>query len=279
MPARVKEEVVQMIEEKDLLELVEKTRSLIREEGLEETIQKFPQSILTIRLSLGKSQKGFTKLLGGFLTQPILIKHEKGETKWMTKPLAKKVSEILTKEKFHLDLSKIIRAFRKFKGMQKGHLTSEEARQLQKIWMRKTTKEQRKLWGKAGAEVATKKARATFLESKISELLEKLKISFKIHEPLKIDDKLTLSVDFLVEEKVIIEVTEKQHGLTMHAQALAFRAMQIKQKHPKLITVCIVPEKMTPMGTEVLKRTFDKVFSITTLSDFEDFLQSITSST
>jgi len=279
MPARVKDEVVQMIEEKDLLELVERTRSLIHEEGLEETIQKFPQSILAIRLSLSKSQKGFTKLLGGLLTQPILIKHERGETKWMTRPLAKKVSEILTKEKSHLDPQKIVKVFRKFRGMQKGHLTSEEARQLQKIWMKKTTKEQRKLWGKAGAEVATKRARATFLESKISKLLEKLKISFKIHERLKIDDKLALSVDFLVEEKVVIEVTEKQHGLTVHAQALAFRAIQIKQKHPKLITVCIIPEKMTPVGTEVLKRTFDKVFSTTTLSDFESFLQNITSST
>lgn len=267
--------------ERDLAKLVVKTKQLIKNKGIEETIKNFPQSLLVIRLALNKSQRKFIRLLKNLLTQPMLIKHENGKTKRMTKKLARNISEILSKFKIEFNKKKILANFRKFSNMQKGHLTSERARKLHKIWMKKTTNEQRRLWGKMGARIAIKKARLTPSENKIKKILEELKLQHITHHPIKIDEKLTLNVDFFIEneKKVIIEVTEKQNNLTVAAQALAFRALQIRQANPNILIVCIVPQKMSSMGIEVLKRTFHKVFTFSNLEEFKQFISNITSST
>jgi hypothetical protein len=263
--------------ENKLPELVTKTVKMIEEKGLLETLEKFPQSLLIIRLSLGKSQREFIKLLHNSISQPILIKHEKGKTQRMTKKQANKISKILEKIPFELKIERVVENFKKFKNMQKGHLTSEKARKLQKIWVKKTTTEQRKLWGKLGTEKA-KKGKLTFSERRVKKILEELKLPHKVHEQFIIDEKLSFNVDFLIDKgkKIVIEVTERLNNLTLAAQALSFRSLLIKQIHPEVVTICIIPAKITLMGKEVLNRSFDKVLSLSELNNLKDFLLQVT---
>jgi hypothetical protein len=263
-----------MINKDNLAKLVVKTKEMIAEKSLEEMLTEFPQSLLVIRLSIGKSQREFIKLVRNRITHPILIKHENGKTKKMTRQLAKKLSQILSKLNIRIDDKTVIENFEKFKEMQKGHLTSEIARKLQKKWLMKTSTEQRKRWGKLGALKALSKIRLTKSELGVKKILEELGVSHKIHEFVEIDEKLSLNVDFLIEnpKKVIIEVTEKQNNLTITAQSIAFRALEIKNKNPNLIFISITSPNMSLMGREVLKRTCDEVFTTNQMPKLKEFL-------
>lgn len=263
-----------MIDKSNLIRLVVKTKEMISQKNLEETLANFPQSLLVIRLNLGKSQREFIKLLKRRITQPILIKHEKGQTKKMTKKLAKRLSEILSEFNLKIDTRTVIKNFEKFEKMQKGHLTPEIARILQRKWLRKTSLEQRQKWGKLGALKVLSKTRLTKSELMIKKILEELKISYKVHQFISIDEKLSLNIDFLIEtpKKVAIEVTEKQNNLTITAQAIAFRAIQIKNKYSDLIFISIVPSDITLMGKEVLERSCDKVFTTNQIEELKEFL-------
>lgn len=263
-----------MIDKDNLARLVVKTKEMIRKKSLEEMLTEFPQSLLVIRLSMGKSQREFIKLLKNRITQPALIKHENGKTKKMTKKLAKKLSQILSKLNIKIDEKTVIENFEKFKEMQKGHLTSEIARKLQKKWLAKTSTEERKRWGKLGALKALSKVRLTKSELNVKKILEELRVPHKVHEFVEIDETLSFNVDFLIEKpkKIIIEVTEKQNNLTITAQSIAFRALEIKNKDPNLIFISIIPPTMSLMGREVLKRTCDKVFTTNQMFELKEFL-------
>lgn len=164
--------------------------------------------------------------------------------------------------------------FKKFKKMQKGHLDSIKARELQKIWIEKTTPEQRKRWGRLGAAKTNRKTKLTKSESLIRKILNELQIKHEVHREIEIDKNLSFNVDFLIktQDKIIIEVTGKQSQSTTKAQAIAFRAKTIKEKEANVKFIVVVPDNMTLLGREVLRRSCDKIFTLSELEDLKKFL-------
>ena len=266
-----------MIDKRDLHGIIVKTEQLLKKLGLAKTLEKFPKSLLVFRLSLDKSQRDFLNHVNNCLSHPTLIKHENGRSNRMTSNISSQIEKTLGKD-FQINKNKVLENFEKFEGMQKGHLDSKKGKELQKIWVKKTTREQRKKWGRLGAVKTNKNIKLTRSENLIKKILNELEIKHRIHEQIKIDKKLSFNVDFLIEmeREIIIEVTERQTQLTTKAQAIAFRSRLIKEKNNNLSFIVVVPDNITLLGEEVLNRSCDKVFKISEIEDFKKFLNMIT---
>ena len=263
-----------MINEQELTKLVAETKKYLAS-GLEHCIINLPQSLLVFRLSLESSQRDFLKKINNCISHPMLIRHENGRTKRISKKIAQEISKRLSKYKMEIIQERILQNYNKFKNMQRGHLTSKEAKRLQEMWQKKTTHKQRQHWGLIGAKITATKIKSTKTESIIQNILDQLGINYKKNETIQINDKIYFNVDFLVGNKnfAVIEVTEKQNNLTVTAQALAFRCYQIKNKFPKSIFIVAIPKQISLLGKNVLETTCDKVFTTNEIATVKKYLK------
>lgn len=85
--------MIPTIEEKDLHGIIVKTEKLSKEFNLAETLKKFPQSLLILRLNSGKSQREFLSHVNNCLSHPTLIKHENGRSNRMASEIAKHIEK------------------------------------------------------------------------------------------------------------------------------------------------------------------------------------------
>ena len=141
--------------EQELEGIVNELNIAITECTLPKSFQTNPRLTLPLRLSLDMSQKSFLEHINNLISQPTLIKYESGKGKKMPSKIAASLSKYCTKR---VELDIVLKNFRKFSGMKTGkHMTSEKARNLQCIWMKKTSKKQREAWGRKGASVTNRK--------------------------------------------------------------------------------------------------------------------------
>ena len=192
----------------------------------------------------------------------------------MSYKLAGNIEQILSAYNIQITKEKVLLNHKKFKNMQRGHLTPNEAIKLQELWQKKTTRKQRQEWGLLGARVSATKARLTKTESQIKNILEQLEIPYQRNMTIKISDKVYFSVDFAVgnENLAVIEVTDKQSNLIVAAQALAFRSSEIKNKFPKYVFIAVVPKNIPLLGKNVLDAKCNKVFSTDEISALREYL-------
>ncbi|MDI6722054.1 MAG: hypothetical protein QMD97_00735, partial [Candidatus Aenigmarchaeota archaeon] len=124
------------MDESELRELTQKFQNALKENNIENFLQKNPKGIIIIRMSLGLSQKDFIQKIKNRISQAALIKHEKGRSSRMNFRLLKELLNHIPK---FIDSNKIIESYKKFESMKKGaHMTTERARELHDIWKNKT---------------------------------------------------------------------------------------------------------------------------------------------
>lgn len=86
------------------------------------------------------------------------------------------------------------------------------------------------------------KASSTPQEKSTRSVLEKAGLSFEEHKTL--DTKIgPLNFDFLVERKVMIECTHSKNKTK--AESLGFRVLKLKERHPKMKTMVVIPRGVT----------------------------------
>lgn len=265
------------MEELEFQKKYKEFKQIFKKKGLAKALYEIPQGLLFIRLSMNKSQREFIKLLDNVITQVSLIRYERGEWKKIKKKLHKICNKLLKREIKLPNWKVLWKRYKNFKRMQKGHLTSERGKLLQQLWIRKTTKEQRKLWGLQGALVANKKAKFTRSEAKIRNLLFSSGVTqVKTHENVPISRDIILNVDFtfnLNSRPVFIEVCERRNNLFVICEALALRSILLKERFPNSITVCVVHKKVPLMGRKILEKFFNVVVLIDNLQKLENFLK------
>lgn len=175
-----------------------------------------------------------------------------------------------------IDEDIIIANFRKFEDMKRGaHMTSQRAKELQKIWKKKTKREQWQEWGRKGALKTNSQERLTEQERKIKEILDSVGANYKIHNQVK-TKTLSMNVDFVITDKGIpklfIEVTERRHDLPILCQAYAYRCRLIKEAYLKS-KVGIVINELPYSSRQVVKNEFDFMFNSDSISNLSKFLQ------
>lgn len=257
----------------DLQKLTKELQQIILKEEFTEKLQKNPKLVMPIRLSLNLSQREFIKKVG--ISQATLINYEKGKSKRISEKKAEKIKKILSNHEISYD--KIIKNYNKFQDMKKGKLmTSDRARELQKIWQKKTSKKQRSEWGSKGARITNKKIKHTEQEKLIVDLLNKNSINHKTHIDLT-TDKLKINVDFVIfkEDKPhkIIEVTERKGNLYEYSLSYCYKSLLIKEKYPYIKTIFIGSNDISESSKRLLKNEFDHVIKISEIQKNLHLLQ------
>lgn len=258
----------------DDLELRELTLRLKQASDIKKHLQRNPQSILVIRLSHGLSQTDFIQKMEKKISQVSLIKHEKGRSKRMNSRIIKELMKHLPKT---LDENSIVANFRKFESMKKGaHMTSQRARELHRIWKKKTRREQWQEWGRKGAFKSNSQGRLTEQEKKIQKVLDSLAMKYSIHKQVR-TKILNMNVDFVITDKkgnpkLFIEATERKHDLPILCQAYAYRCRLIKEAYPKA-KVGIVLNELPYSSAQIVKNEFDFILNSDSINNLSKFLQ------
>lgn len=244
----------------------------IKKQKVERFIAMKPEAVLIIRLSLGLSQREFVKLLNGKLSQVTLVKYEKGNANKIQAHIAKNVASIAPKR---LKVDAVLRNYKRFSMMHRGYMPRGRARKLQELSLKKTTKMQRKLWGRLGAMKANAKQRPTEQEMQIQNLLEKLKISYTTHELIE-SSGLKFNIDFVIRKGnriCFLEVSKRKHDISILAQAYGYRSRVLRETYPRAKFVAIFDE--IPLGpSEILNKEFDLISDSNSLKVVEEFLLS-----
>ncbi|MFQ6009555.1 MAG: hypothetical protein ACE5J7_00310 [Candidatus Aenigmatarchaeota archaeon] len=261
------------MEKSELMELSKALRLATKAGEVEKLLAIKPGSVFALRLAAGLSQRQFLRRLKYALSHTMLIKHEKGKTKRMRKSLAKTIARYAPK---NIDIKTIDMNYKKFESMKHGvHMTSERAKQLQKLSLKVTSRSQRQAWGRLGAMKTNSMQRLTSQEKDIAAVLDKLKFSYKIHKLVK-NPLINMNVDFVIYKNsrpvCFIEATNRRHDLPVLYQAYAYRNRVLKEIYPKALFV-IVSSLLPLMVKEIVKREFDYVAK--SAGALEKFLSSI----
>lgn len=261
------------MDETELRELTLRFNNAQREQSIEKFLQRNPKYIFVLRLALGLSQKHFIQRTGKKISQVTLIKHEKGRSSRMNSTLAKEMVKLLPS---NISINTVITNFRKFNSMKKGyHMTTERARELQKIWLRKTKKAERQEWGRQGALKTNTSQRLTEQERKIKEILDKSNLNYKIHQQIKTKN-INMNIDFVIwdksKPKYFIEVTERKHDLPILCQAYAYRCRLLKEAYPKA-KVGIIIKEPSFSAKKVIENEFDFMLNSDSIQNLSKFLQ------
>lgn len=262
-----------------LKELIKQLRDGISNKNLEETLMNNPQLILPLRLALGLSQKEFIRYTSRLISQVTLVKYETGKANKMKTEIAKKLAKKFPKP--HIDEAEVIKNYKKFLIMKKGSLTSERARELQQLWMMKTTQDERKNWGRIGAKKTNEMQRFNPLERSINRILQKYLpngYQFKSHQSI-LTDIGEINIDFVIYKNHhptgFIEASMRKYDLDILIQAYAYRRIILKRKFPTSWFIIIIQNEIPKFGEEVLKKEFDRVFKIHEERLFIEFIKSL----
>lgn len=258
-----------------LLQLTKHVKKAIVEDNLLNKLCQNPQLVLPMRLVLNLTQRKFVQLTN--ISQNTVIKYERNRAKSMNKKNAETIFNLFSKRKSNVNYQKILRTYNKFKSMQKGkHMTSKRAKELQKIWQQKTTREQKSLWGRKGAEITNKKQRLTIQEKKIIELLERGNLVYKSHYEIPLEKK-KINVDFALFKNenlnVIIEVSDRKSNLYEYSLACCYKAYLLRQKYSKIKLLFVSSNQLTPSSKELLENEFDYVLKMSEASRILHLIQ------
>jgi transcriptional regulator with XRE-family HTH domain len=260
------------MKKKQMERLISELESVVKQHKLADGLQKNPRMILPLRLSLGMSQLQFLNGLNNPISQPTLIKYEKGNKKGISPKTSKSIADAIPLSE--INFSRVWEMYKKFDDMKRGkYMTKERGQKLQKLWLQKTTKEQREKWGRKGALTTNNKQRLTAQENEIKNILN-IKVpgnmNYKIHQQIP-TDILSINIDFVVykEGKPIyfIEATTRKHDLDILCQAYAYRKRLLAEKYPYSKSMIIIDE-LPSFAKRILESEFDFVF---TTSQFRDF--------
>ncbi len=257
----------------ELKKLITGLRKAIKENKTKEFLIKNPKSILVLRIALGLSQATFIQKLKRKISQVALIRHEKGRSKHINKLLVKELIKYIPDK---LDDKSILKTYKKFEQMKKGlHMTSERARKLNKIWVNKTSKTQRKAWGRMGAIKTNTQLKLTFQEKQVKKILDSFHFRYEIHNQIE-TKLLDMNIDFIILEKnkpkCFIEVTDRRHDLAIVCQAYAYRCRLLKEKYPN-VKVGIIINNIPLFIEKILQNEFDFVIDSSSIKNLNRLLQ------
>lgn len=261
------------MEQSELKKLARRFQKAIENDEAEKFLAENPKSVLVLRFALGLSQTAFIQRLKNKISQVALIRHEKGRSKRINKKLAK---ELIKHMPANLDENLIVKNYKRFEDMKKGlYMTSERARKLNKVWIRKTSENQRKEWGRMGAIKANMQPRLTFQENRIKKVLDSLGLQYKVHEQIK-TNLLDMNIDFAIFEKnkpkYFIEATERKHDLAILCQAYAYRCRLLKESYPNA-KVGIIINNIPLFAENLLQNEFDFVIESASIKNLGRLLQ------
>lgn len=224
---------------------------------LKTDLQNNPKLILPLRLSLELSQSQFIEKIGRSLSQVSLIRYERGLRKSI--PFSK-IEKILNA----IDLSEMEKAwtnYKKFEDMKNGCLTTEKARQLNRLWYDKYTREEREAWGRSGAEITNSKQKFTEQEKKIKSILDSSRTEYMAHVNI-ITGIMPINIDFVVYRNripgIFIECTERKHNLNILSQAYGYRSRLLKEMHRDSKTIIVI-NNIPLFAKKIFEKEFDFV--------------------
>ena len=238
--------------------LLEELKKNIADNELQEGLQKNPQLILPLRVSLGLSQKQFIKQINNGLSQLSLIRYEQGKRKTMPDSKIKNIINSVNFSEIKTELAWL--NHKKFLGMRLGHLTSEEAKELNKIWRMKFTKIDRERWGRKGAEITNSKQRLTDQEKTIKTVLDNFGLCYKIHEQIE-TAMANFNIDFVIYKEnrpvSFMECTKRRHDMAILSQAYAYRSRLLKEAYPSAKTIILCDSNSPLFAKQIFEKEFD----------------------
>ncbi|MBI3413475.1 MAG: hypothetical protein HY051_05350 [Candidatus Aenigmarchaeota archaeon] len=255
-------------------ELAKEFEKACKEGTVSRLLQKTPQALLPFRLSLGLSQKKLANKLKGRLSVPMIVKHEKGRTKFIRKGTTEILAGMLPSKVLLRDIMKNYTRFMEMKNG--GFMTPENARKLQRVWLHKTTKKQRQEWGRLGAIKSNSGEKLTEQENEIKKLLDSTNVEYTIHDQIE-TNLLSLNIDFVLYKQnkpwCFIEVTKRKHDMAILCQAYAYRSRLLKESYPRA-TIMLVADNLSLMPARILEKEFDFVFDSNSMNKFSKFVGS-----
>lgn len=264
---------------KELVKLTQELVEAIKERKVNEALQKNPNIILPLRLSLGMSQKQFLRNMKNPFSQVSLINYENGRRKRMIRKNAALIFKQANNIKPHARV--VIENYKKFNDMKKGkHMTKERGKELHRIWMEKTTRTQREKWGRLGASITNRNPKLTIQEKIIKKAIESnLSKEFvvEMHKEIEADHN-RFNIDFVIYSKdkplCFIESTARRHDLTILSQAYAYRKRVLSEKYPNTKFVMIA-DILPSFAKQILKNEFDIVSQTNNLENFLVLLKNL----
>lgn len=261
------------MDESELAELTLRFQEACKSNLGMEFLQQNPKAVFVIRLALGLSQKQFMQKINNSISQVALIKHEKGRSSRMNSNLIGELVKLLPDR---LNADAVIQNYRKFESMKKGsHMTAQRARELHKIWEKRTSKKKRQEWGRKGALKTNSGQRLTEQEKCVKEILDKLGCAYKTHYQTK-TRILNINIDFVVfhdsKPKYFIEVSERKHDLPILCQAYAYRCRLLKEMYPSAKTGIIIRE-LPFSAKQIVEKEFDFMINSNSIQNLSKFLQ------
>jgi hypothetical protein len=240
---------------------------------LNEALQRNPQIVLPLRLSLGLSQVQFIDELKHPISQPTLIRYERGDRKKMSEEKARLISDSVPLTR--IAFNRVWNEYKKFDGMMRGkHMTRDRGKELQKLWLKKTTKTQRQRWGRKGAVISNVKPRLTNQERAIKKVLDKKvggDLTYRMHQQIS-TSILSINVDFVVYEKntptCFIEATTRKRDLVILSQAYSYRKRLLAEQYPDAKNIIII-DNPTYFAKRILDKEYDFVFNTTQFEGFD----------
>ncbi len=219
-----------------------------------ELLIKNPKWLLVFRLLLNKDQRSLAKMLNK--SQGTIWSLETGVIKQMNPKDAQKIAE-LTKPVGIVEAKVLLERYNDIS--QRGKFYGDYAKRMRQ---------------RAPNDISIRSAIAQAPTSQEEELMQELKkqgIKFQFHG--KIVASRTFVVDFIFPSennpKIFLEMKDLPSNYLKRLMAveLAYRAIKIKKKHPKIKAVAIIKGNLQNNAYQIIKEEYDKVLLNTPLHE------------